>query len=567
MSDVLFRYLLMARDRDRSWWHRAFRSDERLLAAGLVKLEETAAVRVQIAEQRERVSRIEAPFVPASESEKVTFFDQPEPQPPVAGTLEDRIERFPLRSTLRVEPCSRCLGGYLVCKACRGRRRCRCFACNGFGRVIFLVLRCQDCEGTGEISCLACGGTGRIVDATCRGQGQVATWQEHVFEYSVRRISRTFVPEGAPPELRDGVESAIDRLGEPLSEFTPDAAVQQLGYATPELDHVLKRALRAPGEVQTASHMKTERSLHFVPTARIVPVASCRVLSEKMQNPAGYWLLGRGDEALEIRPPYAPRQWTATAYTALALGVGAIAAAVSIVAPQPWFTVATVVALTAGVAIGLMRPQSRVLIIAVLPCSGERSVYLSCLASVGSHAGGLDVLDHTYRADLQSLLGDAQPATQSQSLAVRTSDGDCVRLIEVAQPERLSRDEWARMAKAVDGIIYLCESGWSEELLRSKLERSVSPAPAQVILRLDTHETESDRSGAGPSGDLALDVIRRAFTRRSGTPLDWPSVFGRLWEPVTALLTRTAVEERSPDQVRGTPPLRASGAPTEPRVS
>jgi hypothetical protein len=184
--------------------------------------------------------------------------------------------------------------------------------------------------------------------------------------------------------------------------------------------------------------------------------------------------------------------------------------------------------------------------IAVLPCSGERSVYLPCLAAVGSLVGRLEVLDHTYRKDLQSLLGEAQPPAQSQSIAVRTGSGQCVRLIEVAQPERLSRGEWSRLARAVDGVIYLATQESTEGALRSRLERSVEHAPTEVLLHVDAGSLESDPAGRTGGNALALEAIRRSFTHRSETSLDWPAVFDVLWKPVSSVLNPVSVYEGAP---------------------
>ena len=101
MSDVLFRYLLTARQRERSAIRRLFLADDPLLEAGVEQLVETAAARVGVTSQHERVDTREV-TVPASRRRSVRFYDVAQPNRPQAGHFEQRSEEFPLKGTLKV---------------------------------------------------------------------------------------------------------------------------------------------------------------------------------------------------------------------------------------------------------------------------------------------------------------------------------------------------------------------------------------------------------------------------------------------------------------------------------
>ena len=87
MSDVLFRYLLTARRRERSTWRRLLLADDPLLEAGIEQLVETAAARVEVTSQHERVTM-----------ESVTV---PGLAPPHGALLRRRPAQPPTRRPLR----------------------------------------------------------------------------------------------------------------------------------------------------------------------------------------------------------------------------------------------------------------------------------------------------------------------------------------------------------------------------------------------------------------------------------------------------------------------------------
>ena len=121
MSDVLFRYLLTARRRDKSVFRRLVFADEPLLEAGVEQLVETAAARIEVTSQHERVTRRQD-TVPASHRHRVRFFDVAQPNRPRPGRFEERFEEFPLGPTLKVYTCDGCGGsGKVRCRRCSGR--------------------------------------------------------------------------------------------------------------------------------------------------------------------------------------------------------------------------------------------------------------------------------------------------------------------------------------------------------------------------------------------------------------------------------------------------------------
>jgi hypothetical protein len=542
MSDALFRYLLMARERDQSWRRRLLLSDdERLLAAGFVRLTETVALRVEYAVQSMREKTQPSNTIPASAVDKVIFYEQPVRDPPPKGVLRSSIDIYPIRSTLKIEPCPWCMArGWVHCNTCLGTRRVICPRCQGKSS----WHRCERCGNSRVVECSDCDQDGHVVDGLCFGEGRVASWRESIIHYTIERITESFVPPGIPANVVRAADEALKTPGITVAPFTEAGTVAALGYSTPETAVVLVPALHRPAAIKLARDAAPADCLHIVSTASVIPLSSCRVLSESRRTDAEYWLVGRGDAAVEIPPRTASDRWKLGTLPGFVLSIGSLSEAAALHG-APGHIIALLGFAGLGAiglatsAIGLRRilfgGRRRVRTIAVLPCSGVGTPYLTCLGAVGSFTGALTVLDHTYGGDLRTLMEDGQEISHSQTVAVRSKSGDYVRLIELARFDTLTGSERARMAAAVDGIIYLARPDETADRLRELL-RSASAHPPDTLLRLDLVADQCDRSGQTPQGGLALSVVRRAFTRRSDGDLDWSSVFTSLWQPVAELL-------------------------------
>jgi hypothetical protein len=537
----------MARDRDDSWYHRAFLNEERLLAAGLVRLVESAVVEITVQKQFERVSRMQSLLLPASQADRVTFYDQPEPKPPPEGTFVERIDRFPLRASLQVTTCGRCQGkGKRLCDDCNGTRQRKCSRCRGQGRELLWLLRCAGCEGTGQAMCSSCDEQGLKIDLGCGGEGKVASWETHVIEYSIRSVSEVVLPPDLPVEVQSAARDVVRSSSTRLAEVTTEAAATVLGYATPEVAVVMKRSDAWVNAQRGTNDTRAPRCLHLVPTARVLPLSSCRVLSESAQSAGDYWLIGRGEAAVERQPLPTFDFWKVGVVPSLLSGI-ILQRLVSSDRMDKIQTsvIPAVLLVLAGAAlsitgVGLKRilfaRRKRVRTVVVLPCSGARSSYLTCVGIVGSLAGKVEVLDHTYRGELQAMMGLGEPPSHSQSVAVRTASGDLVRLIEVARPEALSDAELSRVARAADGFVYLVETGHTEKALRGRVHRAAGRTRSEAVLRVEGGAPRTDPRGVTAEGVLALDVVRSAYTKQSDVKLDWLTVFTRLWAPIGTVL-------------------------------
>jgi hypothetical protein len=554
MADVLFRYLLAARSRDRGWLQRVFLADERLLAASVERLLETAAIRIDIASQHMREREATVVAWP-SRLPHVQFYDKPEPRPPQAPQLETRSEAFPLRSTLQVDPCAECEGnGYLKCSCDRGRVSCGW--CSGTGRQRVQDTACSVCGGDGLLTCGDCRGSGNVQHMRCGGEGKVATWREKIYSYTVKRQSQTVSPVDCPPRVAAAVEAWLEEHDEVLETLTGEAASTQLGYSTAHANAVVSLATHARDVRVHRAKTDPEECLFVETQSRCVPVSACVLRSERWARREEFWLVGRGAEAIELKPAARADRWKLAALPGLALGAASAAEMLaqlhgfSLLAPE-LLTGAAAAAATglsmlgfAAAGIGFKRmwmgQGDPVRTIAVLPCAGQSTAYLSCLASIGAFVHRLDVLDRSYKTTLEALMGTARAPHQSQTIVLRTEKGELVRLIEIAGCDQLAPVELEHMARTVDGVVFLEQPGHLADELRGRL-RSASPArPAEASLML---------SGVGePAAENTVDLerIRRAFTREIDVVIEWPAVFSELWSPVGSIVAghRVALARR-----------------------
>jgi hypothetical protein len=553
MSDVLFRDLLKAREHDRSWLQRAFLSDERRLAAGIERLIETAAIRVEVVSQHERIS-LETVTGPASRQRKIRFVDDPQAHPPDPNHPVSRVDRFALRSTLQVR----------TCLGCRGSGEGRCDHCSGTGALLggheAQIRSCEQCHGTGSTRHHECG-----------GEGEVATWDEEVHAYTLEKHADTFLPEEAPSSARKAVEEWLGAHHDSTSDSLQKSAFAALGYETPELLSVIRRAEMRQSSYEHAARTHAARCLFVNARYSIVPMSACYARSEITSRQTRSWLVGRGRDAIELAPrpfvdPWKAMTWPGLAVgsatgleawmqlhgTSLALPFAATSAAV------PAVLTGLAVAGLSGAGVGVQRilagHRRAVRTIAVLACGGEPTLYLPCLAALGSHVRALEVLDRLWRRNLESLLGEAEASSFSRTLGLRTAHGDVVRLIEVADPHRLTPEEARRMTEASQGILFLETPESPQESLRSRIHSATTLRPTELSLLLDAHAEEADQRGRTPGNGLALGAIRRAFVGETKHTFDWAAVFVELWGPLSALLSER--EGQRPARLRVTSPVR-----------
>lgn len=553
MADVLYRYLRMSRENVGSWQQRAFQTDERLLAAGLEKIVETAAVRVEFCSQLERTGVVTA-SAPASKWDQVAFVDSPVRNPPVAPKLETRADHFPLRRSLQIQTCFPCNGeGVITCKACQGRGTASCKACDGRGYHTNLKLEripCRECQGRGHWACRECNEKGRYTHEACAGEGKVATWDEEVHTYSVARQGETFLPENAPPQAKELVEAWMQKHSRDLPELSFEAVSEEVGYATPELAAAVSKAESRRGAFALKAGDWDDRGLFSAVTCRIVPMSACFIKSDG-KIPHRFWLVGRGEDAVEIRPERLVDQWKiAGVWGGVVAGItGLIALALwhswwlhpessNVALPAIFGVVALLGTAVAGFGLSrfLMGRRTTVHVITIVPSSGDPTVLLPCLAYLGPASRKVEVLDRAWNNDIQKLLAEERPAPHTRTVAMRTAEDVFVRLVEVGRPDRLSHDEWSRIAEISKGILYLEDDGASPDPLKAQLHAATTERPPELSLKVDTVTPECDRKGITDLGNIGLDGIRRVLLQAGRVSLDWVAIFDVLWKPISTML-------------------------------
>ncbi len=558
MSDVLFRFLLMARRRDRSRLRRFFLRDEQLLAAGVEQLVETAAAKVRVTSQHEEKSR-RTDTVPASARHRVRFFDVAQPDRPAAGSFENRSQEFALQPTLQVFTCPTCRGrGEVRCGRCRGRGAVRCDRCRGTGRDAANRRRpCSNCGGGGETTCSRCRGSGEVTCGRCRGERELASWEVEVYRWWFKRLSGEEHPV-ANASIRRAFSRWLKIDQDLVADLSSPTVAQHLGYETPEALEVTARAdvLRLRLEAQARN---VQRFLHHRSDCSLAPVAYTVV---RLKTQARYyWLVGRGERAVEVGPAGNPDGAKLGGWLGLgsggALSVEALLRAfetagtesLELFAGMPdvllaggsglsWFLV------LAGVR-RVLKKRRPVLTVGLLPASGQPTPWLTCLAYLGSYTQRLRVLDRAYDTQMERLAGRMRPERQSESLNVELADGRKIRLVEVARPETLTEGQLRLMLQALDAVMIIAEQDRPADELATRLRSFALPAAigAVSVDRSPDSELRRDPVGRTPGGPppppgatLPLQAIRRTFAEGGGDDLDWNDVFLRLWRPLDDLL-------------------------------
>ena len=553
MSDILFRYLLMARRRDHSRLRRLFARDEPLLEAGVEQLVETAAARVAVRSQHERFSQ-RSEEVPASHRHRVRFYVVAQPDRPTPGSFEERVEEFPLQATLKVFTCSNCSGsGEVRCGRCSGRGRTKCWKCGGSGKVNDgnKTYICGTCSGSGTRTCPDCHGSGFQTCGRCEGEGELASWDVEVYRWLIEdRAGDEYPREDRRLKRAFGKWLEID--ADVVGDLEPATVAEHLGFETPEATEVVARAADTLRRLEDEARQSKDAYLFHRSRRSLSPVGYAVV---RLRGTARhYWLVGRGEKAREVAPTGRLDGRKLVGW----LGFGSVAVdgweiavrgleAVSGLVLDPWQILAgtpaiwlaeSTVASLFLVALGvhrMLRREPPVPAVGLLPASGEPTPWLTCLAYLGSYTESLTVLDRAYDTQLERLLGKMRPRRQSESLTVELRSGRRIRLIEVARPARLSEGQLGLILQALDGVMILEEQDRSAaDELEARLRTAAAGSDSDAT---PIHRVTVDRAPEAGDGDaVPIEAIRRRFVDGLHGDVDWNVELDRLWKPFDRLL-------------------------------
>ncbi len=552
MSDVLFRYLLTARRRERSAFRRLVLADDPLLEAGIEQLVETAAARVVVKSEHERIGRRRV-TVPESRHHSVHFYDVARPNRPRDGHFEQRAEEFPIRDTLKVYTCPSCGGsGRVRCGSCSGRGNVGCSSCGGSGRVQTHSGRratCGSCGGSGRRTCFSCHGSGRVTCGKCRGEGRLASWEVEVYKWLIEERSGDEYPLSAE---QGRVRKAFDRWlaidPEHLASFEPAAVADHLGFETPEALEVAVRADDHRRRLEDEARKSEDQYLFHRSTRSVAPVGYTVVrLDDRARF---YWLVGRGEQAREVTPWGRPDGWKCLGW--MGMGSGSLMGyeslaqvyqhalpvleSLQLFGEVPAFLLAGgsasswLLALAGVRRIRLRKPP--VPTVGLICAAGRPTAFLTCLAYLGSYLEHLRVLDRAYDLQSQRLLGEARSSRQSEGLGIGLPDGPKVRLVEVANPGNLTPEKIQLMAQVLDAVLILEEPGRKATDLKVSLAAAPGPSPRIGALTIDDERQDLGEAGAA----LSLEAVRRAFVEDMASDVDWQDLFDRMWRPLEELL-------------------------------
>ncbi len=551
MSDVLFRYLLTARRRERSAFRRLVLADDPLLEAGVEQLVETAAAQVEVTSQHERVGKRDV-TVPESRHHSVRFYDVARPNRPREGHFERRTDEFPLRNTLKVYTCPSCSGsGRVRCGSCSGRGNVSCSGCGGSGRVQTGSGRrgtCGGCGGSGRQTCFSCHGSGRVTCGQCRGEGRLASWETEVYQWLIEERSG----EEYPLEAEQGrVRRAFHRwLGidpERVASLEPAAVSDHLGFETAAALEVAVRADDHRRRLEAEASSSGDRYLFHRTDRSVAPVGYTVVrLAGKARF---YWLVGRGEQALEVTPRGRPDGWKCAGW--LGVGSGSLMGYESVAlayeqalplleslqlfgeVPSFWLgggSAASWLLTLLGVRrVRLRKPP--IPTIGLIPAAGQPTAFLTCLAYLGSYLERLRVLDRAYDLQSQRLIGKPRSGRQSESLGIELADGRKIRLVEVPNPRDLSPEKIQLMAQALDAVLILEAPEQKASDLKARIAAATGPSPRIGTLLVDGGADLGTAETA-----LPLEAVRRAFVEDIAGGVDWQDLFNRMWRPLEELL-------------------------------
>ena len=550
MSDVLFRYLLTARDRDESVLRRLVLADESWLAAGVEQLVETSVARVEVESQHERVSR-RSETVPVSRHRSVRFYDVAQPNPPREGHFERRSQEFPLRGTLRIYTCTECNGrGKVRCWTCSGSGRSACSTCGGSGRVQRdgKMRSCSSCGGAGRQQCFTCHGAGRVTCRTCDGEKQLASWEIETYRWLIEhRALEEFPLTTEESRVQRAFKQWLKINAEKVANLEPGTVAEHLGFETREALEVAGRADAGRRNLEEEARRSDDRYLFHRTQSAVAPVGYTVVrLDGKARY---YWLVGRGEKALEVKPSGRPDGLKCAGWLGLGSGSAmtwegvaqgfdlplSVLEGLQLGADMPvsWLAGGSLLSwtLALGGARRIYQRKPPVRTLALMATSGKPTIFLTCLAYLGSYLDRLQVQDRAYDVQSERLLGRMRAGRQSESLSLLLPDGRKVRLVEVANPHRLSSEQIQLMNRALDGVMILEEPQGTAAELMARLSSSGAP-PRSIALAVDSAGVDLSE----PRDRLPLEGVRRAFVEDFHREVDWVSLFDRMWRPLGELL-------------------------------
>jgi hypothetical protein len=407
----------------------------------------------------------------------------------------------------------------LKCLECDGTGQKTCWRCDGQGSTVGKYTfgggspaedPCSACEGERRTACEDCHGSGTVQHEPCGGEGKVGTWEEEVYTYSTDITKgRTRFPTGAPvKELTAALDRWMAFASQPLPNLERASVVKALGYDFPDLDGVIGAAHRLRDSL--AAKMAADyhyRSLSVTATFHVVPLAAYLFRTQARRGSEQFWVLGRGEEAVDIAP--AGRRWMGIRWAARSQGIifcFYVIWLVSLRSTEAAFDLAFASLTTllsydllidefpgllgAVVRLNLRRFGGRVRTIAVLGTPDETSLLASCLTTVGSHARRLEVVGARARSQLERIMGRAPTARETAPILVRLADGRVVRLLFADPPA--SEPERDALGHVVDGVVTL---------------------DAALVEKLET--------------------IRTSYLREhEDGARDWPAIFDELWAPI-----------------------------------
>ncbi len=523
MSDLLFRYLLTARQGRVPFPSRLWRVEEPLFDASIEQMVETAAVRVRATLQYEHFAS-QTVTVRASLHQKnpVRLYDQAQPNRPRDGHFEERSEAFPIRDTFQLGTCPDCPAhGEARCTKCSGRGRTACWSCQGSGRERGHAAqrqRCPVCGGAGRRTCSNCQGAGRHICNTCRGDGQVASWTAETYTYLVEKRSEVEVPLAMKePQLRSIVDRWFKINPERVANLKPATVARHLGFESPQALEVATQAEARCRNLEDDPHQSNHRLLFSRSEVSLAPAGYIVV---RLQDEAHtYGLVGRGLSAFELLPQN--RSDSVQSLDRPSQGFArTIVNQFTFSRRQP----------------ELARPPVEV--VGVLAPKERPTSFLPCLAHLGSYLHRLRVVDYTYKEQVGRILGKERQEPRPATLSIELRDGRRIWLVELAKGYRLSNDRLRLMARALDGVLILDES---EQPFTTITERiaAVATAPiATAFLRINTSTDDPDDMATNAKGGhvLHLEGIRRTFVEDLRKDVDWEHLYQQMWQPLRELL-------------------------------
>jgi len=364
----------------------------------------------------------------------------------------------------------------------------------------------------------------------------MARWKTHVFRFFTKEIDEeVYCGSQAGIRLSRSLRAWLRNHDETVKSFNGRACGSHLGYVSPSVRKVLKKAQGAAKRMESAVRDDQDDCLFFEMTRYLVPAGYAVVRVDGIAS--YYWLVGRGSRAVEVAPlprldPLKLLGWLGLM---LAVGAGLEVLARLIGARLPgqglpfftWFSMPgllTMISLASPISlVGLrriLRGVPLVRTVVILPVMEGPSTYLTCLAYLGAHVKRLTVVDRNYKHHLEDFLTRPRRPVRSASLTVESPDLGWLHLLEV--PGKIL-DQSAlidAMLESCDGLVYLAETPAEiDELKRKVLQGASRPPSSGSLLAVEESPTASGEKRPLEQEAICLSDLRGRFvTGVSGTP-------------------------------------------------